>query len=140
MKYSSINMLEFTLDYSILVSLSGALAPLSNLKIKIYDFHIILYFHLGQIMQNKPNFRNDKMNTTIDMTSNYKNLPRWRGQKTKPIQTQFKPNLSQNKPNSNPIKPKTKPIQTQSVFLPILPDLYILYPLTGIKNDRDGKP
>ena len=32
-------------------------------------------------------------------------------EKTKPIQTQFKPNLTQNKPNSKPIKPK----QTQFV-------------------------
>jgi hypothetical protein len=30
---------------------------LSNIMINVYDFHIILYFHLGQIMQNKPNFQ-----------------------------------------------------------------------------------
>ena len=44
------------------------------------------------------------------MISIYKNLSRQRGQKTNPIQTQFKPNLTQNKPNSKPIKPKTNPI------------------------------
>ncbi len=43
-----------------------------------------------QIMQNKPNFENDKMNITLDMTSNYKVLSAGSGQKTKPIQSQFK--------------------------------------------------
>ena len=50
-------------------------------------------------MQNKPNFRNDKMSITIDMTSNYENFPAGSGQKTKPIQTQFKPKQTQFKPN-----------------------------------------
>jgi len=61
-------------------------------------------------MQNKPNFRNDKMNITLDMTRNYKILYRSPGQKTKPIQTQFKPIQTQLKP----IKAKTNPIQTHS--------------------------
>jgi len=61
-------------------------------------------------MQNKANFRNDKMNLSLDMTSNYKILSRWRGQKTKPIQTQFKANLSQNKPNLTQYKANSKPI------------------------------
>ena len=63
-----------------------------------------------QIMQNKPNFRNDKMNTTLDMTSNYKILSLRRGQKTKPIQSQFKPNLTQNKPNLSQFQSQTNPI------------------------------
>ncbi|MBC8472626.1 MAG: hypothetical protein H8D56_24440 [Planctomycetes bacterium] len=67
-----------------------------------------------QIMQNKPNFENDKMNITLDMTSNYKVLSAGSGQKTKPIQSQFKANLSQNKPNSNPIKANTNPIASRS--------------------------
>ena len=50
-------------------------------------------------MQNKPNLRNDKMNTTLDMTSNYKISSRWMGQKTKPIQTQFNPISKPNKAN-----------------------------------------
>ena len=81
---------------------------------------IITYFQTHSILTNKPNFRNDKMNINLDMTSNYKILSAGSGQKTKPIQTQlkpiqtqFKPNLTQNKPNSKPIKPKTNPIQTQ---------------------------
>ena len=61
-------------------------------------------------MQNKPNFRNDKMNITLDMTSNYKILAAWKGQKTKPIQTQFKANLSQNKPNLSQNKANSNPI------------------------------
>jgi hypothetical protein len=61
--------LEFTLDISSLALEfilgcaylffcrgSGALARLSNVTINVYDFHIIMYFHLGQIMQNKPNY------------------------------------------------------------------------------------
>ncbi|MBC8470977.1 MAG: hypothetical protein H8D56_16005, partial [Planctomycetes bacterium] len=84
-------------------------------------------------MQNKPNFRNAKININLDMTSNYKEFANRSHEKTKPIQSQFKPKQTQ-------FKPKTKPKQTQSLFLPILPDLYILYPLTGIKNKRDGKP
>ena len=80
-------------------------------------------------MQNKPNFRNEKMNINIDMTSNYKILPLWREPKnkansnpikanSKPIQTQFKPNKAKNKPNNqlslitNHLegKPNSKPI------------------------------
>jgi hypothetical protein len=34
-----------------------ALSQLSYLTKSVYDFHIIQYFHLGQIMQNKPNFQ-----------------------------------------------------------------------------------
>jgi len=50
-------------------------------------------------MQNKPNFRNEKMNINLDMASNYKEFAPLAGPK--------------NKPNSKPIKPKTNPIQTQ---------------------------
>jgi len=52
-----------------------------------------------QIMQNKPNLRNDKMNITLDMTSKYTILSCLAGPK--------------NKANSKPIKPKTNPIQSQ---------------------------
>jgi len=64
-------------------------------------------------MQNKPNLRNDKMNITIDMITNYKNLSAGSGVKTKPIQTQFKPIQTQTKPKQT----QTKPKQTQ--FKPI---------------------
>jgi hypothetical protein len=50
-------------------------------------------------MQNKPNFRNNKMNINTFATMRYGKLDTLDGRK--------------NKPNSNPIKPKTKPIQTQ---------------------------
>ncbi len=56
-------------------------------------------------MQNKPNFRNDKMNITLDMTSNYETLPTGSGQETKPIQTQFKANKAKNKPNQSQSQP-----------------------------------
>jgi hypothetical protein len=52
---------EFAPDVCLLASLSGVLALLSNLTINVYDFYIILYFHLGQIMQNKANFQDRKM-------------------------------------------------------------------------------
>jgi hypothetical protein len=54
-------MLEFTLDVSSLAFLSGVLDRLTKVTINVYDFYIILYFHLGQIMQNKPNFQSCKM-------------------------------------------------------------------------------
>ncbi len=50
-------------------------------------------------MQNKANFRNGKMNINTFVTIRYGNLGALMGQKTKPIQTQFKANLTQNKPN-----------------------------------------
>ena len=61
-----------------------------------------------QIMQNKANFENVKMNINLDMISNYKNLSRWLRPKNKansnPIQTQFNPIQTQFKPISNPNK------------------------------------
>jgi hypothetical protein len=102
MKYPIPNTLEFTLDSSFLVSLSGALDRLSNLTINVYDFYIIMYFHLGQIMQNKPNFVCFSP-INADFTKNKPN--------SKPIQTQFnpkqtqlKPIQSQNKPNFSTLK------------------------------------
>ena len=64
-------------------------------------------------MQNKANFRNDKMNINLDVTRNYDKKEERNHAKTKPIQTQLKPISMQNKPNS-------KPKQTQS--MPIMPD------------------
>ena len=48
--------------------------------------------------ENKANLGNDKMDINLDAISIYKILFRWRGQKTKPIQTQLKPIQSQFKP------------------------------------------
>ncbi len=42
-------------------------------------------------MQNKPNFRKDKMNVSSILTKDYENIANW--------------TLVENKPNSNPIKP-----------------------------------
>jgi hypothetical protein len=56
-------------------------------------------------MQNKPNFENDKMNITLDMTSIYEILSAGSGQKTNPIQTQFKPKQTQLKPIQSQFKP-----------------------------------
>ena len=68
-------------------------------------------------MQNKANFRNDKMNITFDMTSNYKILSCQRGQKTNPIQTQFKPNQSQFWAKIKGAKPKQSQFKANSFRL-----------------------
>ena len=73
---------------------------------------IITYFQTYLILTNKPNFRNDKMNITIDMTSDYKIFCRSQGPKNKP-------NSNPIKPKTNPIKANTNPIQTQSKPIPI---------------------
>ena len=65
-------------------------------------------------MQNKPNLRNDKMNITLDMTSKYEILSAGSGQKTKPIQTQYKPNKANFKANLTQFKAKTNPISNCS--------------------------
>jgi len=70
---------------------------------------------IRSIMQNKANLGNDKMNTNLDMTSIYKILSTGSGQKTKPIQTQFKANLSQNKPNLTQFKANSKPTCSERV-------------------------
>ncbi|MBL7145038.1 MAG: hypothetical protein ISS76_12460 [Phycisphaerae bacterium] len=67
-----------------------------------------------QIMQNKPNYKRSQMNLSSFVTSKYEIFSAGSGQKTKPIQSQFKANLSQNKPNSNPIKANTNPIASRS--------------------------
>ncbi|MCP4261607.1 MAG: hypothetical protein GY774_29505 [Planctomycetes bacterium] len=61
-------------------------------------------------MSNKPNVKDAKMNISSYITSKYEILSAWRGVKTNPIQTQFKPKQSQfwanikgDKANSNPI-------------------------------------
>jgi len=63
-------------------------------------------------MQNKPNFKNDKMNINSFITSKYEILSAGSGQKTKPIQSQFKPNQSQFWAKIKGVKAKTNPIQT----------------------------
>ena len=61
-------------------------------------------------MQNKPNFRNDKMSANLFNTKDYEGNDDFKHEKTNPIQSQFKPNLTQNKPNLTQFKPKTNPI------------------------------
>jgi len=59
-------------------------------------------------MQNKPNFRKAKMNVSIFLQMSYEKFIPQAGQKTNPIQSQFKP-------NSNPIAERVKLMQ--SVYL-----------------------
>ena len=86
------------------------LVPLSYLTINVYDFYIIMYFHLGQIMQNKANFGNSKMNINICITMNYVILSHLKGRKNKPNSKPIKPITNPIKANTNPIKPITNPI------------------------------
>ena len=65
-----------------------------------------------QIMQNKANFRDAKMNINTTVTMIYVILSRW-------LRPKNKPNSKPIKPKTNPIKAKTNPIQTQTN--PILP-------------------
>jgi hypothetical protein len=58
-------------------------------------------FPIHSIMQNEANFRNDKMNINLDMTSKYMILSALRGQKTNPIRTQLKPKRTQTNPILN---------------------------------------
>jgi len=70
-----------------------------NFQNKIVD--ILLVFRCSEIpdtkyerratinMQNKANFRNDKMNTTFFLTKDYENKPAFGPQKNKPNQSQF---------------------------------------------------
>ena len=63
-------------------------------------------------MQNKPNFRNDKMNIKAFTTMRYVNFNTGSDQKTNPIQTQFNPIQTQLKPKQtqfNPIQTQFKP-------------------------------
>ena len=72
---------------------------------------IITYFQIHSILTNKPNFRNDKRNISIDMTSVYKIFCCSPGAKNKP-------NSKPIKPKTNPIKANSNPIQTQFVERP----------------------
>jgi hypothetical protein len=79
-------------------------------------------------MQNKPNFRNDKMNITAYITMRYVNLDAWWEEKT------------------NPIKAKTNPIQTQLLQRAKLMQHVYLQPITkknaamGQKKQTQFKP
>ncbi len=81
-----------------------AFIPLSNLTIKVYDFHIIMYFYLEQIMQNKPKVKSAKNNVSTYITSKYVQHGQLVIQTNKPKQTQFKPKQSQFKPNLSKVQ------------------------------------
>ncbi|MEE9371201.1 MAG: hypothetical protein V3W45_07010, partial [Sedimentisphaerales bacterium] len=76
-------------------------------------------FEGNYYMQNKPNFRNDKMNINSAITKDYGNIPPIRKCQNKPNQSQFQPKnagSTENKPNfspktrlTNPIKPNLSP-------------------------------
>jgi len=65
------------------------------------------------LCKNKPNFKNIKFGVSSFETSKYEILTAWRGEKTNPIQSQFKPNQSQFWANFKGEQSQTKPIQTQ---------------------------
>ena len=76
-------------------------------------------------MQNKANFQKVKFDVNRVLTKYYDQMDTWSIGKTKPIQTQFKPNTNpiqtqskpiqtQFKPNTNPIKANSKPIKAKT--------------------------
>jgi len=120
MRYTTPN----TLNSGVYPSLSPSAAKLArtgDLDATIKGVLIITYFQIHSILTNKPNFRNAKMNITIDMTSSCGILPSGSGQKTNPIQTQLKPKQTQFNPIQTQNKPNSKPI----CILAILPRLTI---------------
>ena len=101
----------------------------SSAPLSLSSLLIITYFQIHSILTNKPNFRNDKMNITLDMTTNYKILYRSPGQKNKANSKPIKAKTNPIKANSNPIQTQSKPICRKGKkknFLPIA-----LFPLTS---------
>jgi len=52
-------------------------------------------------MQNKPNFFKGQINANSVFTKDYEDFMLYKSQKTKPIQTQFKPNQTQSPKGQN---------------------------------------
>ena len=70
-------------------------------------------------MQNKPNFRNDKMSANLFTTRVYEENGHSGHQKTKPIQTQFNPIQSQFNPKQSQFKPnQSQFFQSQTGQIP----------------------
>ncbi|MGB2807491.1 MAG: hypothetical protein WBC22_07115, partial [Sedimentisphaerales bacterium] len=65
-------------------------------------------------MQNKANFRKVKLNVNKVLTRDYVQMDTWSIGKTKPIQSQFKPNTKPIQSQLKPIKCQNKPKQTQN--------------------------
>ena len=74
-------------------------------------------------MQNKPNFRNDKMSANLNMTGLYGIFRHCEHQKTKPIQTQFNPIQSQLKPKQTQFKPNCPALKGANIGNLLLIDL-----------------
>ncbi len=64
-------------------------------------------------MQNKANFQKVKLNVNRVLTRDYVQMDTWSSGKTKPIQTQYKPNSNPIQSQSNPISAQKMPKQTQ---------------------------
>ncbi len=69
--------------------------------------NVMSALQINLFMQNKANFRKVKLNVTKVLTKDYDRMDTWSIRKTKPIQSQFKP-------NSKPIQTQLKPKQTQT--------------------------
>jgi hypothetical protein len=81
---------------------------------QLYSTLVERALQIGPFLTNKANFQKVKMNVNKVLRKDYENETLVRRGKTKPIQTQFKPNTnpiqSQYKPNTKPIQTQTKPI------------------------------
>jgi hypothetical protein len=80
---------------------------INDLRLRKFTYEIINLF-----LQNEPNFRKSQVNITDLLTREYGKMDTWSVRKnkakTKPIQSQYKP-------NSNPIRTQNKPKQTQFI-------------------------
>jgi hypothetical protein len=83
---------------------------INDLRLRKFTYEIINLF-----LQNEPNFRKSQVNITDLLTREYGKMDTWSVRKnkakTKPIQSQYKPNSN---PKQTQFKPKTNPIQTQT--------------------------
>ena len=87
-------------------------------------------------VQNKPNFKDAKMNVSSFITSEYAKVDTWLTRKTKPIQPQLKPNQTQFKPNQTQFQTGSlNHWQDEAQIL--LTFIYSRYTKTQSKDDRN---
>ncbi len=93
-------------------------------RIHNFAFFLLTFYFLKlinqfeSIMQNKPNFRNAKMNVSAVITKDYEKTGLSDKGKTNPIQTQYKANTKPIQSQSKPKQSQNKPNQTQFLKIP----------------------
>jgi hypothetical protein len=90
------------------------LTRLSNITIKVYDFHIIMYFYIGANYAKQSQFSEPQNDANSAYTKDYEDNRRKIVMKK---QTQFKANKAKNKADSNPITQSHKELAGRIMFL-----------------------